>query len=421
MENIDKDMLNKLNRQGGNGPRNRSSANPSLQEFYHTPGPNDKILQPITRYEQSLEGNNTRIGDTIECDPRTNRFSIPSAAEQHEQQVMDKLNNRRQTQQSTPIVISQGYRAPVSSITSRTTYWGPESTTRTHVEQRRTSNPLSPNLLPRKVFGHPRDSHHPTQSTIQRTTNNRPNQHATQMMGINYGNRPTQQSPPVATPQVNRAHTSLVQQSAAHEGPRSETGIQAEGRRKLVQLAPASLPSRAHGYSSHHPIQSTSQTVQRAINDKPRAVHHRNVNSVSSQILPKTIEPRERVGAIAGPSTTPRQNVASTIDAPNSRTQVPLGPQAEARKCERCAGTFKWQHKLDKHIRDRIELVCPEAKCSTMFCYKTDLEKHLSGAHQRSVFICGNCLTRNPNPAFTAFTAFPRRSQFEEHMKTCTQ
>ena len=105
MENIDKDMLNKLNRQGGNGPRNRSSANPSLQEFYHTPGPNDKILQPIIRYGQSLEGNNARIGDTIECDPRTNRFSAPSAAEQHEQQVMDKLNNRRQTQQSTPIVM----------------------------------------------------------------------------------------------------------------------------------------------------------------------------------------------------------------------------------------------------------------------------------------------------------------------------
>ena len=343
---------------------------------------------------------------------------------------MDKLNNRRQTQQSTPIVTSQRNVAPANSITSGTTHWGPESTARAHVEQMRTSNPLSPNLMPRKVFGHPRDSHHPTQPAIQRmqrTTNNRPNQHATQMMNFNYGNRLTQQLPSAATPQGNRAHTSLVQQSLAHggprSGPRSETGIQAEGRRRLVQFASASasLPSRAHGYSSHHPMQSTSQTIQRATNDKPRTVHHRNGNSVSSKISPKTIEPRERVGAIAGPSTAPRQNVASTIDAPNSRTQVPLGPQAEVRKCERCAGTFKWQHKLDKHIRDRIELVCPEAKCSTMFCYKTDLEKHLSGAHQRSVFICGNCLTRNPNPAFTAFTAFPRWSQFEEHMKTCTQ
>ena len=426
MENIDKDMLNKLNRQGGNGPRNQSSANPSLQEFYHTPGPNDKILQPITRYEQSLEGNNTRIGDTIECDPRTNRFSAPSAAEQHEQQVMDRLNNRGPTQQSTPIIMSQRNVAPANSITSRTTHREYEPTTRTQIEQRRTSTSLRPVSIPSKAFGHPRDSHHPTQPTIQsmqRTTNNRPNQHATQMMNFNYGNRPTQQLPSVATPQVNRAHTSLIPQSAAHGGPRSgprlETGIQAEGKRRLVQLASASasLPSRAHGYSSHHPIQSTSQTVQRTTNDRPRMVHHRNGNSVFSQISPKTIEPRERVGAIAGPSTTPRQNVTSTIDAPNSRTQVPPGPQAEVWECERCAGPFKWKHKLDKHKRNRVDLVCPEAKCSAMFCYKTDLEKHLSGAHQRSVFICGNCLTRNPNPAFTALSS---RSQFNEHMKTCT-
>ncbi|PAV16634.1 hypothetical protein PNOK_0825400 [Pyrrhoderma noxium] len=429
--NIDTDMLNKLNRQGGNGPRNRSSVNPSLQEFYHTPGPNDLIFQPPFQHTQISE-EDMRIKARVENYMNMNEIpiAIPSAAEQHEQQVMDKLNNRRQTQQSTPIVMSRGNGAPANSITSRTMHWGPESTTRTHVDQRRKSTSLPPVSIPSKAFGHPRDSHHPTQSTIQRmqrTTNNRPNQHATQMMNFNYGNRPTQQLPSVATPQVNRAHTSLIPQSAAHGGPRSgprlETGIQAEGKRRLVQLASgsASLPSRAHGYSSHHPIQSTSQTVQRTTNDRPRMVHHRNGNSVFSQISPKTIEPRERVGAIAGPSTAPRPNVASTIDAPNSRTQVPPGPQAEVRKCERCAGTFKWQHKLDKHIRDRIELVCPEAKCSTMFCYKTDLEKHLSGAHQRSVFICGNCLTRNPNPAFPGFTAFPRRSLFEEHMKTCTQ
>ena len=414
MENIDKDMLNKLNRQGGNGPRNRSSVNLSLQEFYHTPGPNDKILQPIIRYGQSLEGSNARIGDTIECDPRTNRFSVPSAAEQHEQQVMDKLNNREPTQQSTPIVISQGYRAPVSSITSRTTYWGPESTTRTHVEQRRTSNPLSPNLLPRKVFGHPRDSHHPTQPAIQRmqrTTNNRPNQHATQMMNFNYGNRPTQQSPPVATPQVNRAHTSLVQQSAAHEGPRSETGIQAEGKRRLVQLASgsASLPSRAHGYSSHHPIQSTSQTIQRTTNDKPRTVHYRNVNSVSSQISPKTIEPRERVGAIAGPSTTPRQNVASTIDTNHAQTQVSnLGPQPEW-VCQWCARKFETSLAYSKHKDKRLDLTCN--MCPVKICYKSDLEAHVGKRHGQKLFYCGHCFKIDTK----VYEAFEKYGDFERH------
>ncbi|PAV16632.1 hypothetical protein PNOK_0825200 [Pyrrhoderma noxium] len=338
MENkIDTDMLNKLNRQGGNGPRNRSSVNPSLREFYHTPGSDALIFQPPFQHTQISEEEDMRIKARVENYMNMNEIPIatPSAAEQHEQQVMDKLNNRRQTQQSTPIVMFQRYRAPISSVTSKTTYWGYEPSTSARAEQRRTSNPLSPNLLPRKVFGHPRDSHHPIQPAIQRmqrTTNNRPNQHATQMMNFNYGNRPMQQSPPVATPQVNRVHTNLVPQSAAHEGPRSETGIQAEGRRRLVQLASgsASLPSRAHGYSSHHPIQSTSQTIQRMTNDKPRTDHHRNVNSVFSQISPKTIEPRERVGAIAGPSTTPRQNVASTIDTNRAQTQVSnLGPQPE--------------------------------------------------------------------------------------------
>ena len=416
MENIDKDMLNKLNRQGGNGPRNRSSANPSLQEFYHTPGPNDKILQPIIRYEQSLEGNNTRIGDTIECDPRTNRFSAPSAAEQHEQQVMDKLNSRGPTQQSTPIVMSQGYRAPVSSVTSRTTHWGPESTTRTHVDQRRKSTSLPPVSIPSKAFGHPRDSHHPTQPTIQRTTNNRPNQHATQMMNFNYGNRLTQQLPSVATPQGNRAHTSLVPQSLAHggprSGPRSETGIQAEGRRRLVQFASgsASLPSRAHGYSSHHPIQSTSQTIQRMTNDRPRTVHHRNVNSVFSQISPKTIEPRERVGAIAGPSTTPRQNVSSTIDAPNSRTEVSPGPQPQApeRKCKWCSEKYDSSLGYTKHINNRLlNLTC--VMCPVKICYKTNLEKHMEKEHGLKVFYCGHCLKDRK------FVGFKTNSKVNEH------
>ena len=411
MEDIDKDMLKRLNRQGGNGPRNRSSANPSLQEFYHTPGPDDKILQPIIRYGQSLEGNNTRIGDTIECDPRTNRFSAPSAAEQHEQQVMDKLNSRGPTQQSTPIVISQGYRAPVSSVTSRTTHWGPESTTRTHVDQRRKSTSLPPVSIPPKAFGHPRDSHHPTQPTIQRTTNNRPNQHATQMMNFNYGNRPTQQSPPVATPQVNRAHTNLVPQSAAHEGPRSETGIQAEGKRRLVQFASgsASLPSRAHGYSSHHPIQSTSQTIQRMTNDKPRTVHHRNVNSVSSQISPKTIEPRERVGAIAGPSTTPRQNVASTIDTNHAQTQVSnLGPQPEW-VCQWCARKFETSLAYSKHKDKRLDLTCN--MCPVKICYKSDLEAHVGKRHGQKLFYCGHCFKIDTK----VYEAFEKYGDFERH------
>ena len=483
MADIDKDMLNKLNRRGGNGPGNRSSvntlqsfhipgqsglgsqpriqhgqslegngtrmrthidnyirinthsvssaarqrdgssANSSLQEFYYTPGPDDPRSRPLTQHGQSLEGNNTRIGDTIECDPRTNRFSAPSAAEQHEQQVMDRLNNRGPTQQSTPIVMSQRNGAPANSITSRTTHreYGP--TTRTQIEQRRTSTSLRPVSIPSKAFGHPRDSHHPTQPTIQsmqRTTNNRPNQHATQMMNFNYGNRLTQQLPSVATPQGNRAHTSLVPQSAAHggpiSGPGSETGIQAEGRRRLVQFASgsASLPSRAHGYSSHHPMQSTSQTIQRATNNKPRAVHHRNGNSVSSQISPKTIEPRERVGAIAGPSTTPRQNVISTIYQPHSRTQVPLGPQAEFWRCELCAQMFTDELKFHRHFRSRSEIKCTIADCSRIFCYKTDYDNHMYKAHNYKVYLCSKCLLRNVDSGFSS------QPELNEHVKTCT-
>ena len=474
MADIDKDMLNKLNRRGGNGPGNQSSvntlqsfpipgqsglgsqpriqhgqslegngtrmrthidnyirinthsvssaarqrdgssANSSLQEFYYTPGPDDPRSRPLTQHGQSLEGNNTRIGDTIECDPRTNRFSAPSAAEQHEQQVMDRLNNRGPTQQSTPIVMSQRNGAPANSITSRTTHreYGP--TTRTQIEQRRTSTSLRPVSIPSKAFGHPRDSHHPTQPTIQsmqRTTNNRPNQHATQMMGMNYGNRPTQQSPPVATPQVNRAHTNLVPQSAAHEGTRSETGIQAEGRRRLVQFASgsASLPSRAHGYSSHHPIQSTSQTIQRMTNDKPRTVHHRNVNSVSSQISPKTIEPRERVGAIAGPSTTPRQNVASTIDTNHAQTQVSnLGPQPEW-VCQWCARKFETSLAYSKHKDKRLDLTCN--MCPVKICYKSDLEAHVGKRHGQKLFYCGHCFKIDTK----VYEAFEKYGDFERH------
>ncbi|PAV16629.1 hypothetical protein PNOK_0824900 [Pyrrhoderma noxium] len=480
MENIDKDMLNKLNMQSGNGPRNRSSvntlqsfhipgqnglgsqpriqheqslegngtrmrarignhirtnthsvssaarqrdgssANSSVQEFYHISSPDDPRSWPLTQHGRSLEGNNTRVGTTIKCDPRTNPFSATSAAEQHGRQAVDKLNSREPTQQSTPIVMSQGYRAPANSRISKTIHWGYEPTTSTQIEQMRKSTSLPPVSIPPKVFGHPRDSHHPIQPEIQRmqrTTNNRPNQHATQMMNFNYGNRPMQQSPSVATPQVNRAHTSLIPQSAAHEGPRSETGIQAEGMRRLAQFASgsASLPSRAHGYSSHHPIQLTSQTIQRTTNDRAGTAHHRSANSVFSQVSPKTIEAMERVGVIPGPPTAPRQNVASAIYQLHSRTQVPLEPQAEVWKCERCAQTFTDELELGGHLKCRKKIKCTIADCSKKFCHKTDYDTHIYTAHNYKVYFCSKCLLRNVDSGLSS------KSELREHMKTCTQ
>ena len=172
---IDKDMLNRLGGSGSNRQRGQSPAN-TWRDDYHIPGISDLRLRRLSQHELSSERNYKRIRTQADNHLKTNPLAALNIADRHTTQPIDTINGNGNglTQQWTPIAMSQGYGAPApaSSVTSRTTYSGSKSTTRTQADQSRISIPSAPTLLPRKVED-PKGQY-PTEPIRQKVTNDRP-------------------------------------------------------------------------------------------------------------------------------------------------------------------------------------------------------------------------------------------------------
>ena len=151
---IDRDMLSKLG-----GPGNTAGT------YTH------ERSRPPNQSEQN-SSNKMSIRDLVEFDAKTDLPVTQDAADQRATQIRDIQTRPQQVQQLTPSASSHRHKTPVSSVTSRTTHAGSESTTRTQAEQSRISIPSAPTLLPRKVED-PKGQY-PTEPIKQKVTNDRP-------------------------------------------------------------------------------------------------------------------------------------------------------------------------------------------------------------------------------------------------------
>ena len=151
---IDRDMLSKLG-----GPGNTAGT------YTH------ERSRPPNQSEQN-SSNKMSIRDLVEFDAKTDLPVTQDAADQRATQIRDIQTRPQQVQQLTPSASSHRHKIPVSSVTSRTTHEGSESTMRTQAEQSRISIPSAPTLLPRKVED-PK-GRYPTEPIKQKVTNDRP-------------------------------------------------------------------------------------------------------------------------------------------------------------------------------------------------------------------------------------------------------
>ena len=149
---IDRDMLSKLG-----GPGNTAGT------YTH------ERSRPLNQSEQN-PSNKMRISNLV--DRKTSLPVTQDAADQRATQIRDIQTRPQQVQQLTPSASSHRHKTPVSSVTSRTTHAGSESTTRTQADQSRISIPSAPTLLPRKVED-PKGQY-PTEPIRQKVTNDRP-------------------------------------------------------------------------------------------------------------------------------------------------------------------------------------------------------------------------------------------------------